>query len=588
MDVFSLAQPRGELEDKGRPRIFAAKSKYHRFAATFPYDPRKVGFIKNVIQGTLTWKEISFEDYKGEYRWVFSLAEIVDLLSSQFPEFKVEDEVIEILKGEKKWKAEEGQRVSAVDAVKQKNETSFNPKNIKAKLYDYQKIGVEFLMAANGRALIADEPGCGKTIQALSYVSHMNFGRVLIVCPATVKSVWEGEISKWTPHTAETINGQTKLSRIKHDTRFWIINYDILKKHLPELLKIHFDLIICDESHLIKNISTQRTKSVRQLSRNVPRIVFLTGTPLLSRPAEMFTMLNMLDPKTWSDWYQYTRRYCGGRDTYFGYDASGSTNIEELSGRIKSYYIRRRKEDILKELPPKIVQHIEIDLAKESRAEYDKAELSIARFLREDRGKQPVEIRRALAAEKLTLMANLRQIISTGKLAAATEIIDSVIESGQKIIVFSDFHSTLDTLASKYKDKAVMITGRTSNSERGGIVKKFQEDQGTSVFLGGIKSAGVGITLTAASHVLFIDYTWNPADHRQAEDRPHRVGVKHSSINIYYLCGKGTIDTKSRQRLTSKQKVFGKVFDEDILGFSEPTDVSPAIAGMMEYIKSLH
>jgi SWI/SNF-related matrix-associated actin-dependent regulator 1 of chromatin subfamily A len=384
---------------------------------------------------------------------------------------------------------------------------------------------------------------------------------VLVVCPASVKSSWEKEIKKWTHLKYVIIDSKTKIADIPSDVQMWVINYDILRKHFDQLMKTRFDLCVADECHYVKSPTATRTKVLRQLAKTIPHVVLLSGTPLLSRPVEMFTLLNMIDPTTWSNYYTFTRQYCAGKQGRWGWDASGASNTEELHERIKKYFIRRKKEEVLSQLPPKNRIDVPVTFPADIATEYDLAENNLIAYLREYAGKQPAEIARAVQAEKLAQLNVLRQLCAFGKLPAAEEIIESVLEADEKILVFSSFVEPLNILKDKLKDKAVIITGKTKVEDRGDIVDKFQTDPNVKVFLGGVKSAGVGITLTAAQNVLFLDYAWNPADMQQAEDRVHRPGQTASSVNIYQLHVDDTIDGKLKGILESKQKIFDSVVE---------------------------
>jgi SWI/SNF-related matrix-associated actin-dependent regulator 1 of chromatin subfamily A len=252
------------------------------------------------------------------------------------------------------------------------------------------------------------------------------------------------------------------------------------------------------------------------------------------------------------------------KQTRWGIDVSGASNIEELHSRIKRYFIRREKLEVLKELPPKTFITVPVELDKKTAKEYESASRSLANYLKSRPGKQPAAIAKAMAAEKLTQLNILRQLNAMGKLDIAKELIESVIESGEKVLVFSSFVEPLETLKEYFKDKAVIITGKTPVGERGGIVDTFQRDKRVQVFLGGYKSAGVGITLTAAENFIGLDYPWNPADLQQSIDRLHRPGQKANAVNIYQLVATNTIAEDMKETLDKKQGIFDAIIDGKI------------------------
>jgi SWI/SNF-related matrix-associated actin-dependent regulator 1 of chromatin subfamily A len=434
---------------------------------------------------------------------------------------------------------------------------------IKKELYEYQKIGIKFLVDSGGRALLADSPGVGKTAQALGYVSHSGHNRTLVVCPASVKFCWEDEVEKWTNLTSFVVDSKTNLSDIPHDVNLVIINFEILKKFFNEFMKYKWDCLVVDESHLIKSPTAIRSKVIKALSKVIPNVIMLTGTPVLSRPIEMFNMLSILDPQTWNNYYHYAVKYCEGKQGYWGFEAKGASNLEELKGRISRYFLRRTKEEVLSELPTKNPPiYVPIKLPDEARKQYDLVEANLIKYLKEyKKDKTDKEIAKSLQAEKLVKLNLLREINAIGKIPTAREMIDNIIEAGQKVIVFSSFNAPLKELEEMYEENSVLLLGDTPVDERGALVKKFQEDPNINVFFGGTRSAGVGITLTAASNVIFLDLPWNPADLDQGENRAHRPGAVYDSLNIYRIVGKDTIDGFMRKLIERKQEIIDQLIE---------------------------
>lgn len=540
-------------------KIVAEKTAYHRFALYYEYRQDRVDFCR-ALRETYGFQNFRYEASGDKRRWVFSNSEIIPLITRQFPDTVIDQEVSKVVHNDLLWVRKEEQVARSVESVLAKEDTQFHIAGLKKELYPYQKVGVEFLEASGGRAIIADGMGLGKTAQALAYIKHKDYQRVLVVCPASLKFSWQNEVKRWTRLSSVVIDSKTKLHEIDADTQVWIINYDVLKKHLAQLSKIRFDAVIGDEAQYIKSIQAQRTKAFRAIARSAGSVVLLTGTPLLSRPAELFSLLNIVDPKSWDNFYGYARRYCNAHRTRWGWDYSGSSNAEELHGRIRRYFIRRVKEDVLKDLPPKTYVDFPVQLDDEHKTEYDLAESDLAVYLKKHAGKQPADIAKALQAETLARLNVLRQLCALGKIDAAKDLIQSLLDSGEKVIVFSSFVDPLRQLAEHFGDISVMLTGQTDVQDRGALVEKFQSDPHTRIFLGGIKSAGVGLTLTAATNVVFLDYGWNPADHQQAQDRAHRIGQK-SNVTIYQLSVPGTIDEDLKEILDKKQGIFDKVID---------------------------
>jgi SWI/SNF-related matrix-associated actin-dependent regulator 1 of chromatin subfamily A len=433
--------------------------------------------------------------------------------------------------------------------------------NLKLPLYEYQKEGVAFLTESGGRAILADAPGVGKTAQALAYIVKSNFERVLVVAPASVKYSWELEVKKWTKLRCVVIDGKTDFMEIKDNIQVWIINYDLIFKFLPQLTRVKFDCLVGDEAQYIKSIKAKRTAAFRRLSYGIKSVLLLTGTPLLSRPSELFSLLNVIEPAKWRNFFEYARYFCAARMTKWGWDYSGTSHPEELHERIKHYFIRRKKEEVLKELPPKVFVDVPVEMPKSIHEEYRLAERDFARYLSLYTEKPPKEIAKTMQAEKLARLNALRQICSRGKVDAAIELIEDLVDSGEKVLVFCTFNEPLDIIFQKFSKTSVMITGRTNVSDRGDLVKVFQSQKDIKIFLGGTLSAGTGITLTAATSVVFLDMAWNPSQMVQASDRLHRPGQMADSVSIYQLYVPKSVDEEMKEILDYKQEVFDKIIE---------------------------
>jgi len=430
-------------------------------------------------------------------------------------------------------------------------------------LMPFQKAGLEFAEATGGNCMISDSMGLGKTIQALSYLAlHPEMRPAVIVCPASLKLNWQREAEMWleTDDKIEVINGG-KVHET--DADIIVINYDILKKWLPELRRREPQVLIADESHAAKNSKSQRSKALKELAASVPHKILLTGTPVLNRPAELWHQLQIIDPFTYPDrrFFQWHKQYANAKQLHFGrktvWDFSGASNLEGLAASLKTIMIRRTKEQVLSELPAKRRSTVLIPI--DNRKEYDKADNEFLAWMAEQKGAEAAE--RAANVEQLAKIEYLRQIAVRGKMKQALAWIENFLESGEKLVVFATHRETIDTLMSEFSDCAVKIDGSVSSEKRQEAVDKFQNDPNVRLFIGNIQAAGVGITLTAASNVVFLELSWTPALLEQAEDRCHRIGQKNA-VNIYYILGANTIDQSIGAMLIDKKKVINDIMDE--------------------------
>lgn len=447
----------------------------------------------------------------------------------------------------------------------------FDPSKVKLdlpeKLYDYQVDGVKFVEAKGGRALIADEMGLGKTPQALAWLgSHPEARPAIIVVPASLKVNWAREAQRWmTAPELYIISGYPKAK----DKTEWkqhivaqsftgegpviIINYDILSKWLPYLPACK--TLVVDEVHYIKNRNTQRTKAVRALGKKADHIIGLSGTPIVNRPVEFFPILSMIEPGVFPSFWPFAQKYCGATYNGYGWDFNGASNTDELHRILTStIMIRRKKEDVLTQLPPKRRSVIAIDL--DNRKEYDKAARDLASWL-----KNTGRSTKAANAEALARFTYLKQLATKGKLEKAIQWVHDYLEEEEKLVVFCHHKKTVNALMEGLAEYSpVKIDGRTPQKDRQRMVDTFQEDPGCRVFVGTM-AAKEGLTLTAASATCFFELWWTPGDHDQAEDRVHRIGQEADSVMAYYLIAENTIEEEIMDILDDKREVLASALD---------------------------
>ena len=429
---------------------------------------------------------------------------------------------------------------------------------LKLELFPYQKKGVAFIESKKGRALLADEMGLGKTIQALAWLQlHPEKRPAIILCPAHLKLNWEKEAKA-------VLSGDPKI-QILQGTKphqltgnIIIINYDILSRWIGTLKEIDPQVLIFDEAHYIKNNKTQRTKATKELAKGIPHVIALTGTPIVNRPVEGYNIVQIINNKVFPNWWSFVHRYCGARHNGFGWDFSGATNKEELHKKlVESVMVRRKKENVLPDLPDKLYSYVPLEL--ENEREYRKVEADFIQFVQETKGKEAAA--KASRAEHLVKVEALKQLAVQGKMKQAIQWIrDFLKTNGNKLVVFAVHKTTIDTLMGEFKDIAVKIDGSCSAAKRDSAVEEFQNNPEIKLFVGNIQAAGTGLTLTAASAVAFLELDWVVGNHMQAEDRCHRIGQKNT-VNVYYLLAAGSIEEKIAEILDEKRSVLDAIID---------------------------
>lgn len=470
------------------------------------------------------------------------------------------------------------------------------------KLRGFQEVGVEFADAANHRFIRADQMGLGKTIQDIAdaMIIDKKLGgkaRFGVICPAAVKINWFREIQRLTGCVSGMFSGSEPGVRdlerlvISRSDKWCIFNYDIIgrvkethedvkdesnnvfKQNVKErylwadlINASNFDILFIDEAHYIKNTDSQRSKAVRMLT--CPRLEFTTGTPVLNRPGELWPMLTMIAPDLFPSEDAFLARYT--------INNKEARNVEELRALVKPYLLRRRKKDVMKDLPAieritdfhdmsdkawkaynKVLQGIYIELDAWNPGEAG-AEKKVPNILA-----KIMYLKKICAIDKLDRVAEL-----------ATELYDTHENGGAaKVIIFSQFVGVAKGIAKRLGQEAVVLTGDAGNEfERQRIVDSFQNDKNVHFLSGTWQVMGEGRNLTAAGYVIFADLFWTPANHQQCEERCYgRVGDMHGATS-YYVVVKDTIEDWIQDILARKLKVIEQVVE----GYESDRSVSVA------------
>lgn len=454
----------------------------------------------------------------------------------------------------------------------------------------FQKAGVAFALPKHD-TLIGDEMGLGKTVQAIGVINaEPAIKNILIIPPASLRLNWQRELVKW---TARRLTGGMAEGKDLPDTNIVIANYDIIRKLRPKIDARKWDLLICDEIHYCKNPESARTEAVlgkaakTRKGVSTPPIdagmrIYLSGTPILNRPEELWPIVRVADPEgLGSSWWTFGKRYCAAWDSPWGWDFSGSSNLEELQTRLRaSIMIRRLKKDVLKDLPPKRRQIIALVPPSDVKKAVD-AELSFY----EGHGKEvEAAIIKAEAAQRagdtesyyaavnelqtvrqvlFEQMSLLRHATAVAKIPYAAEYIEDALAQLDKVVVFAYHRDVIESLYNKFKDISVKFYGGMSDNDKDAAVQAFQNDAKCRLFIGSIPAAGVGLTLTAASFVLFVEMDWVPANLTQAEDRLHRIG-QINSVLVHHLVFDRSLDATMAQRVVEKQEMIDSALDSEV------------------------
>jgi len=449
-------------------------------------------------------------------------------------------------------------------------------------LYPHQIEGIAFLLGRR-RSLLADDMGLGKTRQSIiALVEAEPTGPYLVICPASVKRNWVREIGIVLPDARTHIIGPDDPPATDYDG--WVVlNYDILSKHLETLLRFPWKGIVFDEAHYLKNYQSQRSRHAMELVRKAdgePVVHALTGTPLTSRPRDLFPLLQLLAHPLGRSFRSFAKRYCEGYQGPYGYVADGASNIDELTVQLHGVMLRRTKDEAL-DLPPKLRTWLEVDIHPKAVENLNAAIRDFATLSRRDRSREndTPEARRAAGA-LLGRLTQTRRKLATLKVVETIDVVENAVEQGEKVVVFSAYVPPITRLARHFGERAVAVTGATPVGDRQTQVDQFQTDDSIRVFVANLHVGGVGLNLTAARQVVFNDLDWVPANHWQAEDRAYRIG-QTGTVNVTYMVGRGTVDEFVRSVLDAKSQLIDDLVEGKALERALETDVMTELRRML-------
>ncbi len=434
------------------------------------------------------------------------------------------------------------------------------------KAFNHQEDGIKFLLK-NKKCILADDMGLGKTYQSIVAALECNAERVLIICPSSLKINWMREVQNFCDDVSIISGNHWSPSR------FTIVNYDILKNFhtvaernkeyedwelMRDIVEFNPDLLILDEAHYVKNHKSKRGAILKDLSKNFgcERVWLLTGTPIANRPMDYYNLLAIIDSPITNNWVHYAKTYCDGMRFKKGgryiWVTKGASNLDELSAKTKRTILRRKKENVL-DLPEKLITPVYLELENVD---------GYKNVWNEYLEQRKLDGKKGNPAKDLVEMTLLRTFIAMETVPYTIEKTEEALELNKKTIIFCNFNDEMDSFIRHFGNKCVCVRGGMSDKQKQQSVDRFQEDDSCMVFVGQIKAAGVGLTLTKAEIVIMNSLDWVPGNHEQAEDRAYRIG-QSETVNIYYMLMDDTIDTLVWNILNEKKKVIGTIMGED-------------------------
>lgn len=479
----------------------------------------------------------------------------------------------------------------------------------------FQRAGVAYMLSRSA-TLLADQMGLGKTVQAVGVVNaDKSIRRVLVVCPASLKVNWRNELARWLVRPLRVGVQVAGEPWCGGEVDVVVINYDILSK-FPKIYAEEWDMLVADEAHFLKSRTAKRTKlllgvkpwseywetrlknaiksgvrsevkrlqdkkdeAARYPGVKAKRKVLMTGTPVLNKPSELFTLLDALQPGVWT--FKDKVRYCAATQGSHGWDFSGAAHLDELQNRLRSsVMVRRLKSEVLTELPPKRRQIVELPtngdagLVEEEREQFERHESGLTRLkaLAEAAALGDDEAAYAAAADELKRayrvafeeIAKVRHQVALAKVPKVVEHVTDMLEESGKIVLFTHHHDVTDQIAGALADyQPMVVDGRTLNEDRQGIVDTFNAVPEKRVLLLGIKAAGVGLSVKASVEV-FAELDWTPGVVSQAEDRCHGIGrgIEGEPLLVQHLVLEGSLDARMVRTIVQKQDVADRALDK--------------------------
>lgn len=468
----------------------------------------------------------------------------------------------------------------------------------------YQRAGIAYALQRKD-TLIADEPGLGKTIQALGFVNYVKARTVLVVAPATLSYNWVAEAQRWlvgdwtifspssgsdpVPEVAGNLLVVTTYEKLVEGKRG-------LGKFAESVRRV-WDVGVFDEAHYLKNTQSGRSAAVLGvdgLMQRCRRCLFLSGTPVENFPREIWPVAAAACPAKFGSWIAFANRYCGRHREKHGdrtvWVADGGTHLAELQQRLRAtFMVRRLKRDVLKELPPKRRQLVvlgdqEVDWSRHPEfrrwkevyeRSYDDALAKVEAAKTEVEYRTAVKQLDAVVGVSFEEISDLRHKTALLKLPMCLRYLDDLLASTtDNIIVFAHHLDVIAKVAEHYEGRCVVLTGSTPQKQRGAVIEQFQRGE-KRIFVGQLATAGVGITLTRASIVVFVEIDWVPGKMTQAEDRACRIGQK-KMVHVIHLALNNTLDVNMSKKVIAKQDAIDKTLDRDPDGVKRSAEMGVA------------
>lgn len=427
----------------------------------------------------------------------------------------------------------------------------------------YQRVGVDQMHKNGSATLLADEMGLGKTFQTLLFAREVKSRPMIVICPASLKINWQREASHHVNYLSDILEGRRapKSAGIIGHNRIVIINYEILPDWVDYLAALNPEMVVWDEAHRVKNFLTQSYRALSNLLKltNPKYKIAISGTPLPNRPAELWATLHLLWPDQFPNFKEYGFQFCKPKFERGKWTFRGKKNLPELHALLnKLGMIRRKKKDVLKDLPAQTRKVITIDLSKKDRKEYEFCKNHFSKWIMQ---RHPARAVASIKNQRLTNIGYRMRMVAKMKRFVVVDWIRSFDEQSEgKLLIFSTHTAAINYYASKFKGRSVIIDGSVRGVKRQIAIDAFQKDPEIKFAFCHPVAAGVGLNLTAASDVLFTDVPLVPNQITQGESRVHRIGTK-KACTTWFIVARDTVEEFAVDLVTDKQSTVNAVID---------------------------
>jgi len=435
------------------------------------------------------------------------------------------------------------------------------------------------------RGLLCDEMGLGKTRESIAAAAQKKNRKILII---TLNRVL---CESWAQEIKKMLGDDQKIevydSLVKCDCRWTVINYDSarINRNMSILLSNHWDIVIVDEAHKCKN-RKRKTKGgmstnfdlVDKLSRHCNGLYLLTGTPTKGNPSDVWPLLHFIDRKKYSSYWRWAENYIVYSQGYFGREIIGYQNLDLLNDELSEYMIRRKTQEVFKNLPDKNIHIVKCNMLEKQETMYNQmvkdfvSEVGSGVYVTASAQVSRLMRLRQIATCPISVIdpdgANVEFDIPSGKMKVLSDTVQNIInKTDGKLIIFSNWSRvaeyTYRLLSQSLDCDIALYTGKMSKRDLIESKRSFQEDKNTRVFIGTIGASGTGLTLTAADHVIFLDRAWNPDDNKQAENRAYGRANDPHGIDVSILITEGTVDELIYEYVEEKREVVDKIVDNN-------------------------